>query len=211
MVDAVTEMDIDAVCAELEALEAPFRRKDGLSRLRAKLTKLREAAPVEPVEDEGPKHTFSDFELLTSDVDRLYCELTTEELLERGRSLASIGEELAVEEDRQKQQKAEMKARTAAIEARRSKLEYAVTRGEEEREVEIRTYIVPTELGQATVFRMDTEEVVRTRPLTQNEKQRSLFDSDGKKKDVMVEHSKTDAEDKKERRGFRLSAAPNLV
>ncbi len=103
----------------------------------------------------------------------LDCELTEKQVLGYGRELAQINQEIAAEEDRQTSLKQELKARIAGLEARRTEISAKVNRGKELREVQIEV-MADFKAGTATEIRTDTGEVLRERPLREEEKQPGL-------------------------------------
>lgn len=107
------------------------------------------------------------------DVRNLPCKLTEAEFLDRSRELASTTEDITTETARQTAQKAQMKEDLAALAARQSRLARAVARGEEYRDVEIS--IEPDENALLVrTWRTDTQELLETRPMREDERQRVL-------------------------------------
>lgn len=103
----------------------------------------------------------------------LSCRLTNEELIARGQSLAEAIENISTEEAQQESLKREMKARLAGLEAQRSHLASVVSRRAEMREVSVEVALFE-DAGVVHTIRMDTGEVVHSRPMTDDERQRSL-------------------------------------
>ena len=104
----------------------------------------------------------------------LPCRLTDEELRERGQALAQTVQNIATEQTRQTDLKAQMKATLAGLQARESLLANVVARREEFRDVLVA--LVPDHAaGTLTEVRLDTGEAFYTRPLTEDERQLSLL------------------------------------
>ncbi len=103
----------------------------------------------------------------------LDCELKDHEILAYGRELAQVTSEAGSEESRQASVKKEMSARLAGLEARRTEISAKVNRGRELREVQVEI-TANYETGMATEVRTDTGEIVRERPLREEEKQPEL-------------------------------------
>ena len=108
----------------------------------------------------------------------LDCDLAEKEVLAYGRELALVNQEIASEEDRQNSLKQELKGRIAGLEARRTEISAKVNRGKELREVQIEV-LADFKTDIATEIRMDTGEVLRERPLRDNEKQPGLPEPTG--------------------------------
>lgn len=107
------------------------------------------------------------------EVRSLPCTLTEAEFLERSRGLANVTNDIATEEARQVEVKAEMKARLAVLTAQQAKLASAVSRGEEYRDVEVLVEFDENALLVRSV-RSDTGALVDERPMTESERQRVL-------------------------------------
>lgn len=103
----------------------------------------------------------------------LPCALTEDELRSYGDELAGVVQDIAAQADREKEVKAELKARTTELTARQSMLAMKVSRRQESREVACVVH-VDYEAGLRTVTRTDTGEVVQTRPLRDDERQPAL-------------------------------------
>jgi hypothetical protein len=114
-------------------------------------------------------------ELAKKEVRALPCKLTDEELLARGDSIASIVQDIAAEKERQKSQKAEMKARLEELEARKARLASVVKRREEDRDIPCEIWFLYDELMVET-RRTDSDLVVDRRRMTNDEMQMSLPD-----------------------------------
>lgn len=103
----------------------------------------------------------------------LPCRLTEEELRQRGDALAETVQELAAEESRQTDVKAQMKARLTELEAKQTRFAITISRKEEYRDIQCDLF-VNADRGLVDVVRRDTSEVVETRPITDDERQRAL-------------------------------------
>jgi hypothetical protein len=106
--------------------------------------------------------------------EELPCVLTAEELLERGQSLA-LQNKLWRETDRDRDSAAkEFKGKLSKIEAEEMRLAHIVRHKEEPRPVivtEVRDY----KSNRVDVIRLDTQAVVRTRVMTEAERQLELI------------------------------------
>lgn len=107
------------------------------------------------------------------EVRNLPCQLTDKEFLERSRSLASVTNDIATETARQVDVKAQMKARLAGLLAQQSRFASAVSRGEEDRDVEVEIEHDENALAVRT-WRTDTHELIDERPMREDERQRVL-------------------------------------
>ena len=105
---------------------------------------------------------------------QLSCALTPVEFEQRAKALAATASEMHSEEDRQDSIKAGLKATLSDISKRRSMLADIVTRCEEMRDVEA-DELFDFSTGRVVRSRTDTGEVVLTRPMTGEERQRGLF------------------------------------
>ncbi len=103
----------------------------------------------------------------------LLCKLSKQEWQERASRLATVNQEIADEEARQQEQKAAMKARLATLDAERQTLAGVVVRHEEMREVECVVWHHDQPARVVTV-RMDTNDEIENRPMTDFERQRFL-------------------------------------
>lgn len=99
----------------------------------------------------------------------LPCALTDVELRRFGDELAVAVQDTDTEEDRQKQIKAEMKARVDELTARKARLALTISRREEYRDVEVQFLIDVAGIVQEV--RTDTGEILRTRPVADEERQ----------------------------------------
>lgn len=95
-------------------------------------------------------------------------KLTDEELLKVGGQLAAT-----VQEGRQADLKAQMKARLAELEGRRTNLAYTISRKEEYRDVEVDIFS-DYQRGVVEDIRRDSGEVLITRVMTEHERQQQL-------------------------------------
>ena len=100
---------------------------------------------------------------------QLPCELTDLELRRFGDELAVAVQDTTAEEDRQKQIKTEMKARIDELTARKARIALTISRREEYRDTEVRYCLDGN--GMVLEVRADTGEVLRTRPLADEERQ----------------------------------------
>ena len=108
---------------------------------------------------------------------RLACKLTDDELRAAGDGLAKVVQDIASEDDAQKDQKAQMKARLMELTARQTILALQVSRREEHRDVEV-TIATCYDDGVEIRTRTDTGEVISTRALRDDERQPRLPDGD---------------------------------
>jgi hypothetical protein len=100
-------------------------------------------------------------------------KLTQTELRERGDSLAAVIQDLNAEENKQVDVKAQMKARLAELDARKTQLAISISRREEYRDVAVD---VLHDFGRKIVesVRQDTGETITSRPMTEAERQQPL-------------------------------------
>jgi hypothetical protein len=110
---------------------------------------------------------------LGRDIERLPCQLTQDELLDRGQKLAQVGADLATHRAHADQVKKELRARESQLEADRAFLENVVRSKQEPRDVEIAAYLGERP-GHVDDVRLDTGEVVRSRPAREGELQGRL-------------------------------------
>jgi len=103
----------------------------------------------------------------------LPCKLTEPELRDKGDALASVIQDLKSEEDRQVDIKAQMKARMAELDAKKTQLAISISRREEHRDVEVEEWL---DYARSIVqqVRTDTGEIVFHRPMNEEERQLSL-------------------------------------
>ena len=104
---------------------------------------------------------------------RLACKLTDDELRAAGDGLAKVVQDIASEDDAQKDQK----ARLMELTARQTILALQVSRREEHRDGEV-TISVDYLLGVEIRTRTDTGEVISTRALRDDERQPRLPDGE---------------------------------
>lgn len=102
----------------------------------------------------------------------LFCRLTDEEYMARSRDLALTIEDYTNEEAGQKEQRAQMKARLAELEAKRSKLASIVRQRQELRRVETEVRYLGDE--KVELVRLDTGEQIEKRKGHESELQRKL-------------------------------------
>lgn len=100
-------------------------------------------------------------------------KLTDEELLKVGGQLAATVQDIGAEEGRQADLKAQMKARLAELEGRRTNLAYTISRKEEYRDVEVDIFS-DYQRGVVEDIRRDSGEVLITRVMTEHERQQQL-------------------------------------
>jgi len=107
----------------------------------------------------------------------LPCKLTQDELLICGNDLASVIQDIKMEEDEQVNIKSEMKARLTELESRKTQLAIKLTRKEEWRPVEIERKL-DFEDGKYREIRADTGEVIFEREISDDECQEKLIIDD---------------------------------
>jgi hypothetical protein len=105
----------------------------------------------------------------------LPCQLVRSELIERGEQLALLQGEIESVEAAKKEDNAMWNAKTKAARARMEKLGKEIREKQEIREVEVRETL-HADIGKALTIRVDTGENIRERAMTEDEKQRSLFE-----------------------------------
>jgi len=105
--------------------------------------------------------------------------LTDDEVRQTGHQLASTIQDIDSEERRQTDIKMQMKARLTELSAKQTRLALMVTRAEDFRDVEI--HAILDDKGMVKEVRSDTKEVLTTRPLLDEERQRMLALQDGGK------------------------------
>lgn len=103
----------------------------------------------------------------------LTCELTTQEITQRGERLAALCEQIEQAKDDLASNVKDERERIKALELDRGKLAYIVIHGVEERPVECMTTFDYRTLSVYTV-RTDTGEELDRRPMTEQERQREL-------------------------------------
>lgn len=114
-------------------------------------------------------------EMVRTETRVLPVRLTGDELLDRGASLAAVIQDIDSEERRQNDQKAQMKARLAELDARRTQLAIVIGRKEEDRDVEVQVFN-DYDKGTVEVVRVDTGEAVSRRRMTDEERQQRLLE-----------------------------------
>jgi len=113
------------------------------------------------------------FEILRRMSRSLSARLTDDEIGQRGRDLARAWQDIASEEVRQDGLKKEMKARLSGLSSEAARLATIVSRGEELRDVDVEVRaVIPA--GVVHEIRMDTGEIIHSRPFTDTERQRHL-------------------------------------
>jgi hypothetical protein len=103
----------------------------------------------------------------------LPCKLSDTELLQKADELSVVVQEISAEEDRQVDVKAQMKARLTELDARKTRLAITIGRKEEYRDTDV-ALMGDIQAGTVSAIRADTGEVIETRPMTEDEKQRAL-------------------------------------
>jgi hypothetical protein len=111
--------------------------------------------------------------VLSTGTERLMTRLTPHEFEDRAEGLARAVQDVATEEARHADVKAQLKADLTKLEAERDRLTSVVSRRAELREVPVRL-LADLEMGEALLVRDDSGEVVRRRPLTEAERQEPL-------------------------------------
>lgn len=103
----------------------------------------------------------------------LACTLTEDELRDRGFQLAKAVQDIATEEMRQGDLKAQMKATLAGLDGMKSRLASSVARREEFRDVAVDIFL-DHDRGVVDQVRQDTGECILSRPMTDDERQLAL-------------------------------------
>lgn len=119
------------------------------------------------------KPTKSDIRRLRKFTELLPCQLTDPELLDYGNKLAMANQDIAAEEDRQTGLKQDMKSRLGKLEAERSGLSIKIARKEELREIEVES-LLDFKADVYKEIRLDNAEVIKERPITEDERQEHL-------------------------------------
>lgn len=114
-----------------------------------------------------------DMKLLRTETRHLPVRLTSDELLDRGTRLSAVIQDFNAEENRQIDMKTQMKARLTELDAKKTQLAIVIGRREEDRDVSCDVFADYERLVIDTV-RQDTGEVVNTRKMTEEERQRAL-------------------------------------
>ena len=104
---------------------------------------------------------------------RIAVKLTDRELLDYGKALAQSENDIRSEREQQDAMRAGMKETLQRIESRRMMLAGLVSSGEEYREIDCDD-VFDYDTGRVTRHRLDTGEVVIERPMTDEERQRSI-------------------------------------
>lgn len=115
-------------------------------------------------------------ELIGKHTEDLSCDLTSAEVLERGRRMAQVDGEIDAHTSHETNVKADLKATRARLEAERSKLAASVRSGTELRPVEVE-HLADFEAGVVREIRIDTGRTVRDRVLLATERQLKLPES----------------------------------
>ena len=114
-----------------------------------------------------------DVRLVSKGMHKLPCELTVEERLQRGKALAGVLSSIALEESRQEMVRKDMKSQIASLESQRDQVASVVSSGSEIRDVEVEDRANFSTFTFERV-RLDTNEVIFSRPLTPEERQEKL-------------------------------------
>ena len=115
-----------------------------------------------------------DFPVLYDQRESLLCVLTVAEFMNRSSALARAVQDVKSEQDHQTEQKAKMKSILTEFEGERDRLTMAVSRKAEPRDVRILGK-PDYDAGLLRFYRTDTGEEIRSRSLTESERQRPLF------------------------------------
>lgn len=108
---------------------------------------------------------------------QLPCRLSDAERQKMGGEIAQAWQDLSTETVRQTSLKAEMKARATEIEARLTRLSQVLSRGDEVREVHVERTLLDEDgdgKGMVSETRLDTGEVLETRPIRDDERQLTM-------------------------------------
>jgi hypothetical protein len=104
----------------------------------------------------------------------LPCKLTEPELLNYGQLMAQATQDIENEEGRQTSLKQELKARMTQLQATQSLLATKIARREETREVKVEAFL-DLEKEEIYEVRQDTAEEISRRPVTDEERQETMF------------------------------------
>ena len=116
--------------------------------------------------------------VLYDERESLLCTLTVHEYMARAAALARAVQDVKSEQDHQTEQKAKMKSTLTKFEGERDRLTMVVSRKAEARDV--RVLGKPDyDMGLLRYYRTDTGEEIRSRSLTEFERQRPLFPAKG--------------------------------
>ncbi len=99
-------------------------------------------------------------------------KLTEVELMQTGQDLAATVQDIASEEDKQKEVKDQLKVRMSELVAKQTKLALRISRKEDYREVQVKIEMHTS--GQVSETRTDTGEVLTLREAYEEEKQLPL-------------------------------------
>jgi hypothetical protein len=121
-------------------------------------------------------------------------KLTQEEIIMKCQDLAKTIQDIRHEEEDQANEKTAMKARLSSLNDHLQKLAEIVDKRTEERTVDC--IVRAQEDGTLTVTRLDTGEVIESRPINERERQLALKHLAPPKEAEKSEAEKTDAEDK---------------
>ncbi len=111
---------------------------------------------------------------------KLPCKLDDVELRSKGDELAVTVQEIANEDNNQKQIKDQLKLKMSELTSRQGSLALIISRREEYRDVEVITDFIEAgdNEGQVRETRKDTGEVLIVRPPMDSERQPQLLDKD---------------------------------
>ena len=101
----------------------------------------------------------------------LVCKLTSEERIEKGKELAKLCQDINDKEALEAERRKEAKNTIEYMEAQRDSLLAVVQTGEEKRNIEVRLDLDGNKVNE---IRLDTGEIVITRPATKEEMQQKL-------------------------------------
>lgn len=112
-------------------------------------------------------------QVLRTQARSLPCKLSDDEVMMAGLDLAGVVQDIAAEEDRQKDVKAQMKARLTELQSKRTQLAIKVSRREEFRDIQVQ-YDINEGADIVTEKRLDTQEILIVRPARDDERQLAL-------------------------------------
>lgn len=111
--------------------------------------------------------------LVRSETRFLPVKLHEDELRDRGDKLAAVIQDMTAEENRQVDLKAQMKARLAELDSKKTQLAIVISRREENRDVNVDIFH-DFEMGKVDTVRRDTGEMLMSRRMTEEERQQPL-------------------------------------
>ena len=110
--------------------------------------------------------------LLKTTTQLLPVHLTREEVEAHGKELANFWKKLGYEHELQKHARDQMKARVSELQAQLTHLSLMVSTGVDYRNVQVEATLLDN--GQVQEVRLDTGEIINTRPPYESERQMSL-------------------------------------